>query len=85
MPKGKSKKVTGLIKDELKNGKDGTIMTKFVGLNAKYYSYLMDDGSEDKKAKATKECVIKKKTLKLDSYRNCLEANQLDKKNNKKE
>ena len=40
-------------------------MTKFVGLHAKYYSYLMDDGSEDKKAKATKECVIKKKHLNL--------------------
>ena len=77
--KGKSKKVSGLIKDELKNGKDGIIMTKFVGLNAKYYSYLMDDGSEDKKAKATKECVIEKK-LELDNYRNCLEANQLDNK-----
>ena len=28
-------------------------MTKFVGLRAKTYSYLKDDGSEDKKAKGT--------------------------------
>ena len=30
------------------------IMTKFVGLRAKIYSYLIDGGSEDKKAKGTK-------------------------------
>ena len=37
------------MKDKL----DGKIMTKFVGLRAKYYSYLKDAGSEDKKAKGT--------------------------------
>ena len=29
-------------------------MTKYVGLKAKTYSYLIDDGSEDKKEKDTK-------------------------------
>ena len=43
-------KVTGLIKDEF----GGKIMTKIVGLRAKTYSYLIDDGSEAKKAKGTK-------------------------------
>ena len=57
LPKGKNKKVIGLMKDELGR----KIMTKFVGLRAKTYSYLIDDGSEDKKAKGTKECVIKRK------------------------
>ena len=37
------------------------IMIKFVELRAKTYSYLIDDGSEDKKAKCTKWCVIKRK------------------------
>ena len=57
LPKGKNKKVIGLMKDELGE----KIMTKFVGLRSKPYSYLMDDDSEDKKAKGTKECVIKRK------------------------
>ena len=39
----------------------GKIMVEFVGLKAKSYSYLIDDGSEDKKAKVTKKCVIKRK------------------------
>ena len=73
LPKGKNKKVTGLMKDEL----GGKIMTIFVGLRAKFYSYLIDDGSEDKKARATKKCVIKRK-LELENFRNCLEATQLD-------
>ena len=38
----------------------GKIMTTFVGLRVKTYSYLIDDSSEDKKAKGTEKCVIKK-------------------------
>ena len=56
LPKGKNKKVIGLMKDEL--GKK--IMKKFVGLRTKTYSYLIDGDSEDKKAKSRKKCVIKK-------------------------
>ena len=44
------------------------IMTKFVGLRAKDYSYLIDHSSEDKKAKYRKMCVIKR-TLKLENYK----------------
>ena len=51
LPKGKNKKVIELIKDELV----GKIMTKFVGFRGKAYSYLIDDGSEDKKARETKK------------------------------
>ena len=44
------------MKDEL----DGKIMTEFVGLRARTHSYLIDDGSENKKGKSTKRCIIKK-------------------------
>ena len=77
LPKAKNKKGIGLMKDKL----GGKIMTKFVGLRAKTYSYLIDDGREDKKAKGTKKCVIKKK-LKFENYKNCLEATQLQNKIN---
>ena len=50
LPKGKNKKVIGLMKDEL----GGKVMTKFVGCRAKTYNHLIDDGNEDKKAKGTK-------------------------------
>ena len=65
----------GLMKDKL--GRN--IMTKFVGLRAKTYSYLIDDGNEDKKGKHTKKCFIKRK-LKLENYKNCLESTQLENK-----
>ena len=55
----------------------GKIMTKSVGLRAKTYCYLIDDRSEDKTAKGTKKCVIKRK-LKYENYQSCLEATQLD-------
>ena len=47
--------VIGLMKDDL----GGKIMTESVALRPKTYSYLMDDGGSDKKAKGTKSCVIK--------------------------
>ena len=56
-------------------------MTKFVGLRAKTYSYLIDDNSEDKKTKDAKKCVIKRK-LKFEDYKNCLEVTQLENKIN---
>ena len=60
----------------------GKIMTKFVWLRPKTYSYLIDNGSENKKAKDdAKKCVIKRK-LKFENYKNCLEATQLDNKIN---
>ena len=67
LPTGKNKKVIGLTKDEL----GGKIITEFVTLRPKTYSYLTDDGKEDKKAKGTKKCVIKR-MIKFDDYKNCL-------------
>ena len=57
------------------------MMRKFVGLRAKIYASLIDEGSEDKKDKRTKKCVIKRK-LKFQNYRNCLEATQFENKIN---
>ena len=77
LSKGKNKKVIGLMKDEL----GGKIMKTFVGLRAKIYSYLIDDGSEDKKAKGTEKCVIKKFCLaatQLKNKINLLEKNKTD-------
>ena len=61
---GKNKKVLGKFKDEL----GGIIMTKFVALRAKTYSYLIDDFKDDdyeknrivnKKAKGTKNVLLR--------------------------
>ena len=49
-------------------------MTKFVGLGAKTYSYLTDDGKE---AKVTKTCVIKRKP-KFEIDKNSLGATKLE-------
>ena len=76
-PNGKIKKVIGLMKDKL----GGKIMTKFAGLRAKTYSYLVDDSSEDKKPKTQKNFVIKRK-LKYENYKDCLETTQLQNKIN---
>ena len=59
----------------------GQIMKEFVGLRAKTYSYLKDNNDEDKKAKSTKKCIIKRK-LKFQDYKNCLETAQIERKIN---
>ena len=64
---GKNKKKIGLLNDEL----GGKIMEEFVGLKPKCYSYLMNDGKVDKKAKGTKKRVIKR-CLISDNYMECL-------------
>ena len=74
LSKGKNKKVIVLIKGELGR----KVMTRLVALRAKTYSYLIDDGSEEK-AKGTKKCVMKRKP-KFENYKICLEATQPDKK-----
>ena len=51
-------------------------MKKTVGLREKGYSYLIDDGSEDQKAKVTTSCIIIRK-LKLEDYKNYLKATRV--------
>ena len=67
LPKEKTKKFIGLIKDEL----EGETMTKCSAFRPKTYCDLMDDDSEVKKAKGTKKCVIER-MLKFNDYKDCL-------------
>ena len=63
------------MKDQL----GGKYMTKFFGLRAKTYNYLINDGSEDEKSKGARKCAIKRK-LKFENYKNRLRATQLENK-----
>ena len=66
-PIDKNKKVPGLFKDELGR----KIIIEVVAIRPKTYAYLTDGGSEHKKAKGTKKCVIKREIM-LESYTDCL-------------
>ena len=44
----------------MENELDGEIITKFVGLRAKTYSYSINGGSEDKIGRCAKRCHNKK-------------------------
>ena len=67
LPTGKNKKVIGLMKDEL----GGEIITEFVILRPKTYSYLINDCKGDKMAKGIKKWVIKR-MIKFNDYKNFL-------------
>ena len=73
LPISLNKKVVGLMKDEL----GGKIMTEFVALRPKLYSYRELDGLEDKKCKGIKKCVVKK-TLTFEDYKTCLFSNSTE-------
>ena len=55
LPVGKNKKVLGVFKDEC----GGKIMTEFVALRANCYSFLVEDGKNEKKVKGVKQNVKK--------------------------
>ena len=69
--KEKIKKVIGLIKDK----SDGKIMTEFLALRRKTYSYLTDNNDKNIPAKDTEKCDIKEKH-KFEDYKNWLEGTQ---------
>ena len=71
---GINKKVIGKFKDEL----GGKVLTEFVAPRAKSYAYTQlnnDKLQENKKAKGTKKCVIKKH-LNFDLYKKALFNNE---------
>ena len=67
LPIGVNKKVLGHMKDELGGG----IITEFVALRPKPYSYKTEDNVGLKKAKGTKKCIINK-MLSFNDYKNSL-------------
>jgi hypothetical protein len=67
----KNKKVMGKFKDEC----NGVIVTEFVGLRPKLYSFKTDDKLEHKKAKGVDKATIKHE-LKHDYYVDCLKNKQ---------
>ena len=68
LPIGLNKKVIRLTKDEL----GGAIMTEFVALRPKLYSYKKLDGVEDTAGwEEVKKCIVKK-TLTFEDYKDCL-------------
>ena len=71
LPTGKNKKLPGLFKDEL----GGNLITEFVALRPKAYSYLNDYGNYHKKAKGTKKCAIKQKRM-FQNFEDCLFNNK---------
>ena len=67
IPTGINKKVLGKMKDEAA----GKIIKEFVGLRAKLYSFIMDDGGEIKKCKGIKKQVVESSISHKD-YKTCL-------------
>ena len=51
-------------------------MAKAFGLRVKTYTYLIDEGSENKIVIGTKKYVIKR-SIKFENYQNCLKVTQL--------
>jgi hypothetical protein len=71
-----NKKVIGKFKDETKD----KVITEFVGVRPKCYSFLTNDNKESKKLKGITKCVVKK-NIKFDHYKKCVfnDLNDADK------
>ena len=67
IPTGINKKVLGKMKDEAA----GKTIKEFVGLRAKLYSFVMDDGEETKKCKGVKKQVVES-SISHENYKTCL-------------
>ena len=64
---GINKKVPGKFKDEL----GGEIITEFVGLRPKLYSYVTMNNKEEKKCKGIRKTIVKNK-IDFKNYKDCL-------------
>ena len=68
-----NKKVIGKLKDEA----CGKIISEFVGLRSKMYSYIMEDGKGGMTAKGMKKNVIKKDIMHEDYKRTLMNEEQM--------
>ena len=67
IPTGINKKVLGMFKDEAA----GKNIKEFVGLRAKLYSFIMEDGKENKRCKGVKKQVVES-SITHEDYKTCL-------------
>ena len=67
IPTGINKKVLGMFKDEAA----GKRIKEFVGLRAKLYSFVMEDGKENKRCKGVKKQVVES-SITHEDYKTCL-------------
>ena len=67
LPIAKNKKVIGLFKDEL----GGKSIVELCALRAKAYAYKLNDDTEQKKAKGTKKCIVKREII-FENYKDSL-------------
>ena len=67
IPTGINKKVLGMFKDEAA----GKRIKEFVGLRAKLYSFIMEDGKENKRCKGVKKQVVES-SITHEDYKTCL-------------
>ena len=67
IPTGINKKVLGMLKDEAA----GKRIKEFVGLRAKLYSFIMEDGKENKRCKGVKKQVVES-SITHEDYKTCL-------------
>ena len=69
IPTGINQKVLGMVKDEAA----GKIIKEFVGLRAKLYSFIMEDGKENKRCKGVKKQVVES-SITHEDYKTCLKT-----------
>ena len=69
IPTGINKKVLGMFKDEAA----GKNIKEFVGLRSKLYSYIMEEGKENKRCKGVKKQVVKN-YITHEDYKTCLKT-----------
>ena len=67
IPTGINKKVLGMFKDEVA----GKNIKEFVGLRAKLYSFITEEGEENKKCKGVKRQVVEN-SIRHEDYKTCL-------------